>query len=140
MAQAQADIAAFLRENVLVARTPFATSLLFDAAALAYEGQMAQPCWAGLSVELLFKRLRVEQAFFPAPEKVVAYYEVLHLFVPFLVEHGLVDDDAGDSFLDALAHAKVPLVDAARKVLRTRRAALERHGAWHEVLRTMGGP
>lgn len=134
------DISEFLRTSPLVAKNPHAQTTLHTAAMLVWEGHRSDPSWSALPISELFRRLRVEQEFLVDPEKVVATYEILHMFVPWLLETQRISARTSDQVVDALMDAKVPLVDDARKLLRARRAALERHGVWHEILRTMGGP
>lgn len=132
------DIATFLKRHPLVARDPHAETVLLQCALLAWEMRWGAPSWASLPIHELFRRLRIDQAFYPDPALVLAHYEVLHSFIAWLVQEARIADDACNQMLDALTQEKTPLVDDARRLLRARREALERKGAWHVVLKTMG--
>jgi hypothetical protein len=132
------DIASYLERHPLVAQDPHAEAVLLQCAALVWEKRVGSPVWASLSVSELFRRLKIDQAFYPDPTLVLAYYEVLHTFIAWLTEAHRISAHTCDTLLDDLAREKTPLVDDARKVLRARREARERKGAWHEVLKTMG--
>ncbi len=132
------DIASFLERHRLVAQDPHAETVLLQCAGLVWEKRVGAPRWSSLSVRELFRRLKIDQAFYPDPALVLAYYEVLHAFIAWLTETQRISPHTCDKLLDELARERSPLVDDARRVLRTRREAEKRQGAWHEVLKTMG--
>lgn len=136
--RSSADISAFLKRHPLVARDPHAETVLLQSALVVWEQRQGQPSWASLPISEIFRRLRIDQEFYPDPALVLAYYEVLHAFVAWLVQDARIDDRTCNLLLDALVLEKKPMVDEARRVLRARREALDRKGAWHEVLKTMG--
>ncbi len=138
--RAHSDVQAFLRANPLVARTPHSAPILQALAMLVWERGRARAGWSELSISEFFRRLRVEQSFVVTPEKVVTSYDILHFFVPWLLETQRIGPGAADRLWEELLCARKPLVAEAQRLLRLRKAGLTRHGAWHEVLKTMGGP
>jgi hypothetical protein len=136
-ARASETITRFLRRTPLASRDANAELVLLNAAALVWEHRVGLPAWGQLPVAELFRRLEIQQAYFPDPALVLASYEVLHVFVSWLCQEKLVTRERADLLVEALEHAKVPLVEEARRVLRRR--AREPKGSWHEVLKTMPG-
>ena len=68
------DIASFLERHRLVAQDPHAETVLLACAGLVWERRVGPPLWASLSVSELFRRLRIDQKFYPDPALVLAYY------------------------------------------------------------------
>ncbi|MFT3926779.1 MAG: hypothetical protein QM778_29815 [Myxococcales bacterium] len=136
--RSSADIVRFLERHPVVAQDAHAELVLLESASALWELRPGAPSWAALPIHAIFRRLSIDQAYFPNPALVLAHYEVLHAFVAWLVKQHLIRLSEGDLLADQLMQAKTPLVDDARRLLRARREALERQGAWHEVLKTMG--
>jgi hypothetical protein len=142
--RASAHIALFFVNQPLVAEQDYVEFVLLSCADLAWElrdeargGKPGHARWSALSVTELFRRLAVQHEFFPQPELVVTFYEVLQIFLPWLAEQHLISRASWERLSAELALAKAPLVDDARRVLRARRRGEERQGCWYEVLKTL---
>jgi hypothetical protein len=132
-------ITRFLRKNSIAARDPNAELVLLSAAGLLWERRQGSPAWGQVPIAELFRRLAVQQEYFADPALVLAFYEVLHVFVSWLCTERLITEQRCDAMVEALESVKVPLVEDARRLLLARRRAQEKQGVWSEVLKTMPG-
>jgi hypothetical protein len=93
--------------------------VLEECAELAWERDQ-RGGWEALRVAELWLRLGSMHRFFPLPRLVVAYYETLRAFFPWLVLHGRLAREHGVHMLAELERAGTPMLERAREQLRQR--------------------
>jgi hypothetical protein len=136
--RASAHIAMFLLRHPEVGEQPFTELVLLNCADLVWELRQGQPRWSALSIPQLFRRLEIQHEFYPQPALLVAHYDTLSVFIPWLAERGLISKGSYGRLMAELQLVRSPLVDNARRQLQARNRSHTRQGAWYEVLKTIG--
>ena len=98
-----------------------------ECAELAWTARPDQPGWDALRVAASWHRLSHLHRFFPQPRLVVAFYETLRAFLPWLMQHGRLERGACLAMLQQLELVRSPLLEQARAQLERRYAGTS-HG------------
>jgi len=91
-----------------------------QCAELVWESKPGAPTWAELSISEVWRRLSNLQRFFPQARLVVAHYETLRTFLPWLSARGQLGRERCFAMLDELELASSPLLEQARAQLAAR--------------------
>lgn len=120
MQRASRDGQSFIaRHGHALSDPSLAAWVLEECAELAWERDQVGG-WEALRVAELWLRLGSMHRFFPQPRLVVAYYETLRAFFPWLALHGRLARERGVHMLDELERAGTPMLERAREQLRQR--------------------
>jgi hypothetical protein len=117
-----------MRHGHLLSDPSLASWVVEQCAELAWEWKRGQPCWSALRIEEVWRRLDNLHRFFPLPRLVVAYYETLSAFLPWLVARGQLSRHTCAAQLEELERVRSPMLEQARAQLamRATRSRLER--------------
>lgn len=78
------------------------------------------PAWSHLRMREIWWRLDQLHRFFPLPRLVIAYYETLEAFLPWLAARGRLERGRGLALLEELEQARSSLLVRAREQLAAR--------------------
>jgi len=93
-----------------------------QCAELAWESRSGAPQWSALRIAELWLRLANLHRFFPQPRLVVAFYDTLRAFLPWLTTQGQLEREACIAMIEQLEVVRSPMLEKAREQL------LRRHG------------
>ena len=126
-ARAEHDARTFLLRHGHSLSDPSLTHWVVEQCAeLIWQWRPEQPSWSALRVDEIWRSLDTLHRFFPLPRLVIAYYETLSAFLPWLCSRGQLDREACATQLDALELVRSPMLEQARAQLSAR--ALRTHG------------
>jgi hypothetical protein len=121
LALAQRDARAFVARHGHVLSDPsLASWVIEECAERAWDPTVRAGAWEQLRVTELWIRLGNMHRFFPQPRLVVAYYDTLRTFLPWLATQGRLARERGVKMLEEHEHAGGPLLERARDTLRAR--------------------
>ncbi|MET0284341.1 MAG: hypothetical protein ABW352_07720 [Polyangiales bacterium] len=121
LALAQRDARGFVARHGHVLSDPsLANWVLEECAERAWDPVARAGSWELLRVTELWLRLANMHRFFPQPRLVIAYYDTLRLFLPWLVTQGRLPRERGVPMLEEHERAAEPLLERARDTLRAR--------------------
>ncbi|MDB4989061.1 MAG: hypothetical protein JWN04_4239 [Myxococcaceae bacterium] len=124
---ADRDLRLFLlRQGHLLADPSLAHWVVEMCAELAWESRAGSADWSALSVGEVWQRLANLHRFFPQPRLVVAFYETLHMFLPWLTTQGRLERHTCLAMLDRLDRVRSPMLERAREQLALRLKFRER--------------
>lgn len=123
-AQAERTARQFVRRHGHALSDPsLADWVVEQCAELAWEAREGAPRWSSLRVGELWLRLANLHRFFPQPRLVVAFYDTLRAFLPWLASQGLLEREACLQMIDQLEFVRSPMLERARDQL------VRRHGS-----------
>lgn len=122
--RAEQDARTFLMRHGHLLSDPSLTHWVVEQCAeLVWEWKDgAAPSWAVLRVRELWRRLDNLHRFFPLPRLVVAYYETLSAFLPWLAARGQLTKQRCVEMLDELDVVRSPMLEEAQQLLASRSA------------------
>jgi hypothetical protein len=97
-----------------------------QCAELAWEARDGAPSWSALRVGDVWIRLGNLHRFFPQPRLVIAFYETLRAFLPWLSARRELPRELCVRMLDQLEFVRSPLLERAREQLALRHRYRER--------------
>jgi hypothetical protein len=109
-----------LRHGNTLSDPSLAEWVVEQCAELAWEARDGVPRWSGLHVRELWLRLGNLHRFFPQARLVVAFYETLRAFLPWLVARGELSREACLRMLEELELVRSPMLERAREHLALR--------------------
>lgn len=119
LTQAQRDARTFvLRDGHLLSDPSLAPWVIEQCAELVLEAGAL--VWCALPIELLWKRLANLHRFYPQARLIVAHYETLRVFLPWLCLRGELKREDGLRLLDSLERVSTPMLAQAREQLARR--------------------
>lgn len=104
----------------LLADPSLAHWVVEQCAELVWQGRSGAPAWSGLRVSDVWLRLANLHRFFPQPRLVVAFYETLRHFLPWLASEGRLERCLSIAMLDQLERVRSPMLERAHDLLATR--------------------
>jgi hypothetical protein len=117
-ARADHDARLFLlRHGHLLADPSLAHWVVEQCAELVWEWRRGAPDWSALRVGEVWLRLSNLHRFFPQPRLVVAFYETLHVFLPWLSSQAQLERASCHSMLEQLEAVRSPMLERAREQL-----------------------
>jgi len=120
-ARAERDARTFLvRHGHLLSDPSLVHWVVEQCAEFVWEWSRGRPSWAMLRVDDVWRRLENLNDFFPLPRLVVAYYETLRAFLPWLAARGLLERPACLAQLEQLERVRSPTLEEARSQLAAR--------------------
>jgi hypothetical protein len=120
-AQAERDARLFLLRCGHQLSDPSLTHWVVEQCAeLAWHWRAGRPAWSALRVGEVWLRLANLHRFFPQPRLVVAFYDTLLAFLPWLASQGRLDHTACRAMLEQLERAREPMLERAREQLAAR--------------------
>ena len=91
-----------------------------QCAELVWQWRSGPPAWSVLRVGDVWLRLANLHRFFPQPRLVVAFYETLSHFLPWLASAGRLERSLSLAMLDQLERVRSPMLERAHDQLATR--------------------
>jgi hypothetical protein len=129
LARAERDGHHFLqRHGHLLSDPSLAGWVSEQCAELAWEARDGEPGWSALRITDVWLRLGNLHRFFPQPRLVVAFYETLRAFLPWLSSRGELDRELCGRMLEQLELVRSPMLERAREQLLLRTRFRERQG------------
>lgn len=121
-ARAEHDARTFLmRHGHLLSDPSLAPWVVEQCAELVWQWREgAAPCWSALRVRELWQRLDNLHRFFPLPRLVIAYYETLSSFLPWLAARGQISKETCIALLEELERVRSPMLEEASAQLAAR--------------------
>lgn len=120
---AERDARAFVvRHGHALADPSLAGWVLEECAERAFDDAARRGAWEQLRITELWLRLGNMHRFFPQPRLVIAYYDTLGAFIPWLTTRGQLSRAREANMLVELEHGGAPLLERARDALRERQA------------------
>lgn len=127
LARAARDGRQFLQRHGHLLSDPSLTEWVTEQCAeLAWEARDGEPRWAALRIADVWLRLGNLHRFFPQPRLVVAFYETLRAFLPWLTVRGELEREPCARMLEQLEFVRSPLLERAREQLALRHRFRER--------------
>jgi hypothetical protein len=121
LARAERDAQSFVaRHGHSLPDPSLASWVIEECAERAWDPAARLGAWDQLRVAELWLRLGNMHRFFPQPRLVLAYYDTLRAFLPWLVVQGRLTRDHGARMLDEHERASGPMLERARDALRER--------------------
>ncbi|MEY4512095.1 MAG: hypothetical protein RLZZ450_4217 [Pseudomonadota bacterium] len=99
-------------------------------AELVWEARDGEPAWAALRITDVWLRLGNLHRFFPQPRLVVAFYETLRAFLPWLSARGELEREQCSRMLEQLEFVRSPMLERAREQLALRHRFRDRQRRW----------
>lgn len=120
-AESEREARQFLaRAGHLLADPSLAHWVVEQCAELVWQWRSGPPAWSALRVGEVWLRLANLHRFFPQPRLVVAFYETLSHFLPWLVRAGRLDHSLSLAMLDQLERVRSPMLERAQDQLAVR--------------------
>lgn len=121
LATAERDARGFVaRHGHALSDPSLASWVIEECAERAWDLRTRTGAWEQLRIAELWLRLRNMHRFFPQPRLVLAYYDTLRAFVPWLVVQGRLSRSHGARMLEEHERTAAPLLERARGALRGR--------------------
>jgi hypothetical protein len=121
LTQAERDARGFVaRHGHALSDPSLAGWVIEECADRAWDPVARAGAWQQLRVAELWLRLGNLHRFFPQPRLVVAYYDTLRAFLPWLVLQGRLTREHGARMLQEHERAGEPMIERARDTLRER--------------------
>jgi hypothetical protein len=122
LAQAERDARAFLMKHGHLLSDPSLVHWVVEQCAeLVWEWHRSRPSWTVLQVADVWAQLERLHDFFPLPRLVVAYYETLAAFLPWLAARAQIERAECAHQLAELERVCSPTLSEARRLLASRR-------------------
>lgn len=128
-ARAERDARAFVaRHGHALSDPSLAGWVIEECAELAWDAAPREERghWTSLRVGELWLRLANMHRFFPQPRLVIAYYETLRAFLPWLAMRGLLAREPAARMLEELERVGASMLEHAREQLASRQRAAAR--------------
>jgi hypothetical protein len=120
-AQAERDALEHVtRHGHLLSDPSLAPWVVEQCAELIWESQRGAASWDALSIAEVWRRLANLHHFFPQPRLVIAHYETLRVFLPWLSTQGRLERGRCLAKLAELEQASASLLERAREQLAAR--------------------
>jgi len=116
-----------LRHGNTLSDPSLADWVVEQCAELAWETREGTPQWSSLRVRELWLRLGNLHRFFPQPRLVVAFYDTLRVFLPWLVARGELSRESCLRMLEELELVRSPMLERAREQLALRQRDRSRY-------------
>jgi hypothetical protein len=121
IATAERDARGFImRHGHALADPSLASWVIEECAERAFRNCERRGAWELLGVTELWLRLGNMHRFFPQPRLVIAYYDTLRAFLPWLVMQGRLSRDHGSRMLHEHESSAAPLLERALELLKQR--------------------
>ena len=128
-AQSDREARQFLaRSGHLLSDPSLAHWVVEQCAELAWQWRSGPPAWSVLRIDDVWLRLANLHRFFPQPRLVIAFYETLRHFLPWLAAEGRLERNVSLAMLDQLERVRSPMLERAHDLLAARHRPRARHG------------